>query len=100
MHERSSNGPKGQRIPLCFDENLRREKSKIPRRSFLKKAVSTLGSIMLTGWIGAGIACKSPDGPEPPPPQQYVHEAETHARILQNGNTANGTVNYRNTRTS
>lgn len=74
---------------------------KIKRRSFLKKAVSTLGSIALAGWIGSGIGCRSPDGPEPPPPpQQYVHEAETHARILQNGNTATGTATYKNTRTS
>jgi hypothetical protein len=39
----------------------------IQRRSFLKKAVTTLGSIILAGYIGAGMGCKSPTVPEPPP---------------------------------
>jgi hypothetical protein len=40
---------------------------KIKRRSFLKKTVSWLGAAALTSWLGAGIACKSPDGTTPPP---------------------------------
>jgi len=36
------------------------------RRSFLKKAVSALGSLALAGWIGAGIGCgHSGNGTEP-----------------------------------
>ncbi|HJX06369.1 MAG TPA: hypothetical protein VJ461_06690 [Candidatus Nanoarchaeia archaeon] len=41
---------------MSLDEELIKEK--IPRRSFLKKTVSTLGSIALAGWLGAGIGCK------------------------------------------
>ncbi|HJX05892.1 MAG TPA: hypothetical protein VJ461_04215 [Candidatus Nanoarchaeia archaeon] len=51
---------------MSLDEELIKEK--IPRRSFLKKTVSTLGSIALAGWIGSGIGCKSSTGPEPPEP--------------------------------
>jgi len=44
---------------MSVDDNIRKEEAKIPRRSFLKKAVTTLGSIMLAGYIGTGIGCKS-----------------------------------------
>jgi hypothetical protein len=53
---------------MSLEENIRKEEANMPRRSFLKKAISTLGSIVLAGYIGAGIGCKSPVEPEPPQP--------------------------------
>jgi hypothetical protein len=43
------------------------EKTKIPRRSFLKKGLITLGSIALAGYIGLGTGCKKHDDPIIPP---------------------------------
>jgi hypothetical protein len=40
---------------------------KIPRRSFLKKGLITLGSIALAGYIGLGTGCKKHDDPIIPP---------------------------------
>jgi hypothetical protein len=53
---------------MSLEENIRKEEANMPRRSFLKKAISTLGSIVLAGYIGVGIGCKSPVEPEPPQP--------------------------------
>ena len=54
----------------------KKEPDKTSRRSFLKKSVYTLGSILLAGYIGlTPIACKkTPFTPEPPPtpPHQVI----------------------------
>ncbi|HJX06366.1 MAG TPA: hypothetical protein VJ461_06675 [Candidatus Nanoarchaeia archaeon] len=47
---------------MSLDQRIKEEK--IPRGSFLKKTVSTLGGLALAGWIGSGIGCKSPSSPK------------------------------------
>jgi hypothetical protein len=46
--------------------------SKIKRRSFLKKTISLIGATVIATYIGAGIGCRSPNGPEPPQPPTKV----------------------------
>jgi len=49
------------------------------RRSFLKKTLSTIGSVVLAGYIGITAACSSPVTPPPPPPTKYKHSIKVEA---------------------
>jgi hypothetical protein len=48
-------------------ENKVKDKKTSNRRSFLKKTITTLGSIALAGYIGLGTGCKKHDDPITPP---------------------------------
>jgi hypothetical protein len=75
---------------MSLDDNIIKEEAKIPRRSFLKKAVTTLGSIMLAGYIGTGIGCKStPTGPSIPVTLQF--EVHNHTKGYKTQFTKNAT---------
>jgi hypothetical protein len=59
----------------------------MPKRSYVKKAVSTLGSLALTGYLGImSSACKgSPTTPEPPPtPVTLNFEVYNHIKGYKN----------------
>jgi hypothetical protein len=62
----------GQRKALSYDPNLSGQETRIPRRSFLKRTISLIGATAMAAYIGSGIGCKSPNGPEPPPPPTEV----------------------------
>lgn len=70
---------------------------KIPRRSFLKKTVTALGSIALAGWIGSGVACKSPSGTEPPTPKPPVNYTGQIRGLIRNSGISSGNVIFNNT---
>ncbi len=66
---------------MDLENQVKSEDKKIKRRSFLKKAVSTIGALVLGSYIASGVACKSPSGPTPPPtPVTMQFEVYNHTQ--------------------
>jgi len=54
-----------------LENTIKKEKN---NRSFLKKTLSTIGGVVLAGYIGITAACSTPvTPPPPPPPTEYSH---------------------------
>jgi hypothetical protein len=73
-----------------LENTIKKEKTK---RNFLKKTLSTIGSVVLAGYIGITAACSSSTSP-PPPTEKETILTTTQVRQLFNGSNATGTVTY------